>query len=1152
MFNTLQFALLKSKRFLPLFITQFLGAFNDNTFKSALLVLFTYRLADLVGMNAQILVTLAAGIFILPFFLFSATAGEVADKFEKSRLIAIIKLIEILLMVAAGLGFYWQNISVLMLVLFALGTHATFFGPLKYALLPEHLQENELIAGNGLIEAGTFLAILLGTIFGGLFILFAHGEFVISAIVILVAVTGFIASLSIPKTISHNHDVKIHFNIVKETFALLKYSRQRWDIYLCILGISWFWLFGSIFLNEFTTLAKTSLNANQNVATFFFVLFSIGLATGSLLCNKLLKGKVVATYVPVGALGMTIFTTDLYFALAHFVPPVLQYTLGQFLLNGSSWRIILDLLMITISCGLFTVPLYTIVQHRSPREHCARVIASNNVMNALFMVVGAIATMFMLKIGFSVASVFLALAVFGSLVAIYACKLLPELLIKNFFRALLLFLYRVKVVGLDNYEKAGSRVVIVANHTSFIDALLLATFLPDNLTFAVNTITARRWWIKLFMRLVVTFPVDPTNPMAIKSLIEFVQKDKRCVIFPEGRLTTTGALMKIYEGPGLVADKSAAELLPIRIEGSQLTPFSRLRGKVKIQWMPTITITIFPTEKLNVPAEIKGRKRRQQIGYQLYDIMTKVMFESSDYKKTLFTSLINAKSVYDSQLEIIEDVERQPLTYQKLIMRCFILAGLVAKATRPREHVGVLLPNMTTNVILFFALQAINRIPAMLNFSTGAGNVVNACHTAQIKTVYTSHKFVALAKLTDMIAALEGAQVKIIYLEDFRKQVSFIAKLSGWLKSFFPNLAYKLLNSGTNLNKMVDEAAVVLFTSGSEGMPKGVVLSHANIQANRFQLSACVDFTSSDKVFNALPIFHSFGLTGGMLLPLLSGVKLFLYPSPLHYRIIPELSYDTNSTILFGTDTFLSAYAKYANAYDFYSLRYVFAGAEKLREETRAVWAHKFGVRIFEGYGATETAPVMSTNTPMQNKIGTVGRFLPGIHYRLATIPGIEQGGQLSVSGPNVMKGYLLATQPGVLLPPANGWYDTGDVVTVDDTGFVSIIGRVKRFAKIAGEMVSLAMVENNINHLWPEHQHAVVNMPDAKKGERLVLVTTNLSATREELVAYSKQIQMGDISVPKVIVTVKKMPLLGTGKIDLKGVKELVETNTKESEHVY
>ena len=335
---------------------------------------------------------------------------------------------------------------------------------------------------------------------------------------------------------------------------------------------------------------------------------------------------------------------------------------------------------------------------------------------------------------------------------------------------------------------------------------------------------------------------------------------------------------------------------------------------------------------------------------------------------------------------------------------------------------------------------------------------------------------------------------------------------------------------------------MVLFTSGSEGTPKGVVLSHANLLANRYQLGARIDFSPTDIVFNALPIFHSFGLMGGMLLPILSGIRTFLYPSPLHYRIVPALVYDTNATIMFGTDTFLTGYGRVAHPYDFYSVRYVFAGAEKVKEATRRLWDEKFGLRVLEGYGITETAPVLAVNTPMHYRAGTVGRFLPGIDYRLEPVPGIDRGGRLFVTGPNVMLGYLRAENPGVVEPPGQRSYDTGDIVDVDEHGFVTILGRVKRFAKIAGEMVSLAAVEDYAAALWSDHVHAVVSMPDARVGERLVLVTECSEANRDALVAYSRTNGIAEIMIPKTIHVVDRVPILGTGKIDYVGVTAMVE----------
>ena len=388
--------------------------------------------------------------------------------------------------------------------------------------------------------------------------------------------------------------------------------------------------------------------------------------------------------------------------------------------------------------------------------------------------------------------------------------------------------------------------------------------------------------------------------------------------------------------------------------------------------------------------------------------------------------------------------------------------------------------------------------------------------------------------MTETIESL-GAHAEIVYLEDLKDKISFSDKAWGAISGPLARSIHKRLRIGP------DDPAVVLFTSGSEGTPKGVVLSHANLLANRYQLAARIDFNPTDIVFNALPIFHSFGLTGGTLLPMLSGVKTFLYPSPLHYRMVPALVYDTNATILFGTDTFLGGYARVAHPYDFYSVRYVFAGAERVKEETRQTWADKFGLRILEGYGTTETSPILSTNTPLHYKPGTVGRFMPGIEYDLEPVPGISEGGRLVVSGPNIMLGYLRAENPGVLEPPVDGRYDTGDIVSVDAEGFVTILGRVKRFAKIAGEMVSLTAVEGYANAVWAGHMHAVVSVPDARKGEQLVLVTDKPDADRDDLLSYAKDQGIAELMVPKAIHVVGEIPVLGTGKVDYVGIKALL-----------
>ena len=708
-------------------------------------------------------------------------------------------------------------------------------------------------------------------------------------------------------------------------------------------------------------------------------------------------------------------------------------------------------------------------------------------------------------------------------------------MLKYLLKPLFTLLYRVEVRGLEHYTKAGERVLIVANHLSFLDAALIALYLPEKPMFAVNTQIATRWYFKPFLALVKAFPLDPTNPLATKAIINEIRQNQKCVIFPEGRITQTGSLMKVYEGPGMIADKSGAMILPIRIDGAQHTPFSRLKGKIRIRWFPKITLTILKPRQFGIPESVRGRTRRHVAGLKLYDLMSEMLFDSSNYQTTLFESLIDQSHIHGRTHIIAEDALRKPINYGGLLTRSYILGKKIAKNTKPGEYVGIMLPNMVSSIITFFALQAYGRVPAMLNFSTGSKNLVSACKTAEIKTVYTSRQFIEKGNLTDIVDAITTEGCEVVYLEDIGNTVSLFDKISGWLKSCNANTYPKCSKA------IPDDPAVVLFTSGSEGAPKGVVLSHTNIQANRFQLASRVDFGPTDIVFNALPIFHSFGLTGGTLLPILSGIRTFFYPSPLHYRIVPELVYDSNATIMFGTDTFLSGYARFAHAYDFYSIRYVFAGAEKLKEETRKLWAEKYGVRIFEGYGATETAPALSTNTPMHNKPGSVGRLLPGIHYTLENVPGIDEGGKLIVSGPNIMKGYLLSDNPGNLKPPAGGLYDTGDIVDIDSEGYISIKGRAKRFAKIAGEMVSLSAVETHLSNLWPHHHHAVVSIPDAKKGEALVLVTDKTDADRSDISAYTKAHGISELSIPRNIKIVDTVPVLGTGKTDYVTIQQMV-----------
>jgi acyl-[acyl-carrier-protein]-phospholipid O-acyltransferase / long-chain-fatty-acid--[acyl-carrier-protein] ligase len=681
------------------------------------------------------------------------------------------------------------------------------------------------------------------------------------------------------------------------------------------------------------------------------------------------------------------------------------------------------------------------------------------------------------------------------------------------------------------------KLLVVANHESFLDGLLLGLFLPIDPVFVVHTGVARNPFFRLLLSMVDYLAVDPTSPMAMKKVIRLLDSGRPVVIFPEGRITTTGSLMKVYDGPAFVAAKTGATVLPVRLDGASRSYFSRVSGRYPKSLFPRITITVLPATRIDMPQAASAKERRRRAGEAMRRLMQEMIFASRP-QQTLFGALCDAAGIHGRKHRLIEDVKQIEYTYGDLLKMALALGRVVSRITRDDERVGILLPNLAPTLGLIFGLNAHGRVPAMLNYTAGVDGMQAACTAAQLRVIVTSRAFVEQARLGDKLAALSG--VELHYLEDLRDRITAFDKL--WLVLWAlraPRLAARATSP--------EAPAVVLFTSGSEGKPKGVVLSHRALLANIAQIRAVIDFSVDDKILNALPLFHSFGLSAGGLLPVLTGASVFLYPSPLHYRVIPELAYDRNCTVLLGTSTFLGNYAKFAHPYDFHRLRYVIAGAEKLSEPVRATWFEKFGVRIFEGYGATETAPVLAVNTPMAYRTGTVGQLLPGLHAKLMPVPGIERGGVLHVTGPNVMSGYLRWDKPGVLEAPQSdageGWYDTGDVVDIDDDGFVRIVGRMKRFAKVAGEMISLEVVEKVAALASPAAQHATSTQADPARGETIVLFTTDGALTRDRLQAAAREQGAPEIAVPRKIVRVDALPLLGTGKTDYVSLRKMAET---------
>jgi acyl-[acyl-carrier-protein]-phospholipid O-acyltransferase/long-chain-fatty-acid--[acyl-carrier-protein] ligase len=506
--------------------------------------------------------------------------------------------------------------------------------------------------------------------------------------------------------------------------------------------------------------------------------------------------------------------------------------------------------------------------------------------------------------------------------------------------------------------------------------------------------------------------------------------------------------------------------------------------------------------------------------------------------RTLFSALVTACRKFGrSTPGQWEDQKPGAYSYGDLLKMTLALGRLAAKFTALGEHVGVLLPNLASTLGLMIGLSAFRRVPCMLNFTAGTEGMQNACHAAMVRTVFTSRLFLKKAGLEGDVQAMGG--IRLIYLEDLRDQFGLADRL--WLMGYALWFPLAAVPKGD-----AEAPAVVIFTSGSEGKPKGVVLSHRALLANVDQIMNFLPIGPADKVFNCLPVFHSFGLTVGTLLPLVSGARLVLYPSPLHFKEIPRLIGQTRATALFGSSTFLGHYARHAEPDDLKSLRYVMAGAEKLAEPVRQMWRKKFGVDVLEGYGATETAPVLSVNRPQDNRPGTVGRLLPGIEARIVPVEGIGRGGELHVRGPNLLSGYYRHDNPGVLAPPwsslGEGWYNLGDIVEQDADGYLTIQGRLKRFAKVAGEMISLEVVEALARSVSPEAHHAATCVPDPGRGESIVLFTTDPGLAREPLAHAAKEQGLPEIALPRRIRVVEALPVLGTGKVDYMRLRAMAE----------
>lgn len=703
-----------------------------------------------------------------------------------------------------------------------------------------------------------------------------------------------------------------------------------------------------------------------------------------------------------------------------------------------------------------------------------------------------------------------------------------KLLLKCYFS----LVHRIRIRGTENIPKKYKKLIIISNHASLLDGLIVWAYLDLPLKIIVNRGRAQEWLLRPFMQNEYTVPIDTMNPYALKGIIEKVDHGLPLLVFPEGRITRTGNLMRVYEGTGFVAYITGAEILPVYLDNTYSTIFSR-KKKGKNIFAP-ITMTIGKVrEPLNLE-HIEHRKRKREAADMIYQMLCDMHYEVHNESSTLGRELVRICKKNGNKTAY-KDLTGNEVSYKKALRGAFVIGRYFSQFTE--KNIGVLLPNLTLTALVFMGLQIFKKVAVFLNYSTGPGALTHTMELADVNTIVTSRQFLDRIKLQPSL--FEGKRV--IFVEDLKNALGMKEKIAGLAQSIFSSSYTRLETDEPK------ETAVILFTSGSEGLPKGVCLSHENIISNIHQALARIDVGEDDYFLSALPIFHSFGLTIGTILPLFVGAKTFLYVSPLHYRVIPEVIYDEGCTILMGTNTFLNGYGRKAHPYDFHTVRYAYCGAEALSDAVFEKYAKTFGIRVMSGYGATECAPILTMNSALEHEYGTVGKILSGIEYKLAPTEGIDNKngtvGRLFVKGKNVMKGYLKNEKANrKFLVEDEGWYDTGDIVEKTAEGFLKIVGRLKRFSKISGEMISLTAVEDSLTGLFDERKETVIMaVEDERKGEKLVLVTNYRDAELKIIRERLREKGFSDLACPRDIIFMKEIPKLGTGKVDYVKLKGLL-----------
>ncbi len=1129
---------LKGRSFWALMATQGLGALNDNALRMAvaLLIVGSMKLegAGTVPMLAAIL-----AVFAAPFVLFSTFAGSIADRFSKRSVIVWAKVAEIAVMLGAVFAFWKGGEPVWIVTVFLMGTQSAFFSPAKYGILPEILEDSELSRGNGLVELFTQLAIIIGSVLGGALIYWLKGPRLplIGVGLTVIAVIGTGTSLLIGRLPASATGRAMRWNFVGEAWRNFQEVRRDRALFLCVLGVSYFWLMASMFQLNFYVFGYGALGLSEIELSVIMALAGVGIGVGSLAAGKLSGDKIEFGLVPVGAFAMSLFSLLLFFT------------------KGSTAATTAVVFLVGVGSGFYIVPLISFVQQRAPSDGKGAVFALNNLLSFVGIIAGAV-LFWQLGTRMPPAHVYLCLAGLTVAVSGYIFMLLPDFMLRFVLWAGTRLLYRIRVVGTENVPREGG-ALLVCNHVSYMDALLVLACLQRFVRF----IMYRRFyewpifnWGCRQLRVIPISESDGPRAMlrSLRGAAELVRAGELVCIFAEGSITRTGNLLRFQRGFTRIMKGLDAAIIPVNIDRMWGSIFSFEGGRAfwKLPHPGRSEVLVSFGEAMPATSsEAQVRQAVSELGAEAFALR-------KSGQVLLHEAFISSARSAGGRL-CMADTTGKSLSYRRALSGALALADDFKKRLPPNaDMVGVMLPASVGSAITNIALLLAGKVPVNLNWTAGKEHIRAAVLQCGIKAIITGREFLEKTQLESLGLAVGVDSPRHFYLENVGAELGAWRKIRAALKAhFLPEFLLRRIYGKSSRN--VDDLCTVIFSSGSTGEPKGVMLTHSNVMSNLEGLSQVFSAGHSDRVAGVLPFFHSLGFTATLWLPLVKRIGVVYHPNPTEGRAVGALVRDFGATALLATPTFLRIYTRACFAGDFGSLKDVVAGAEKLREDVANAFFDKFGVRPVEGYGCTECSPVVSINVRdfrapgvMQKgtKPGTIGQPIPGVSVRIVDpdtfMPlGVDQPGLLLVKGANVMKGYI--NKPELTAEVMRGgWYITGDIARIDEEGFITITDRLSRFSKIGGEMVSHGRVEEELEKILgvEELLVAVAGVPDPKKGERLVVLHKQLPLSVDELHEKLSVSELPRLWTPRKedFYEIEDIPVLGTGKVNLKAIKQL------------